>query len=260
MSLHPLSSVTPEAAAFDYEGDPYPVRPDLVEAYRAAWADIAQPGSWWTGPQRVAIAHEVRKARSCALCAERKAALSPFAVGGDHDTHALLPPPAVDTIHRLTTDASRLTKSWLDGLERDGLSNGAYVELLGVVVAVTSIDAFHDALGTPLEPLPIAIDGDPTSYRPEGLVDQGAWVPMLSGRAARGPEADLYDGLPIAANVIAAMSLVPDAVRLLKTLSIAQYLPFADVANPAAAGNRAISRAQIELVAGRVSALNECFY
>jgi len=62
------------------------------------------------------------------------------------------------------------------------------------------------------------------------------------------------------ANVIAAMSLVPDAVRLLRTQSAAMYLEMSDIGNPASNGDRALSRPQIELIAGRVSAINDCFY
>jgi hypothetical protein len=61
-------------------------------------------------------------------------------------------------------------------------------------------------------------------------------------------------------NVVRAMSLVPDAVRQLRELSAAQYLPLQQVTDVRAEPGRALSRAQIELVAGRVSALNECFY
>jgi len=57
------------------------------------------------------------------------------------------------------------------------------------------------------------------------------------------------------------MSLVPDAVRWLKELSAAQYLSMDgaemfDFVN----GKGPLSRAQTELIAGRVSAVNECFY
>jgi hypothetical protein len=41
---------------------------------------------------------------------------------------------------------------------------------------------------------------------------------------------------------------------------VAQYVPIEQVPDPSADPGRALSRAQIELVAGRVSALNECFY
>lgn len=257
-----LADATPalDPTAFRYEGTPYPVRADIADAHRQAWRAIGRPGSWWTGAERIAIAAEVRCAHDCSLCAARKAALSPFSLTGAHDGGDALPPAAIDAVHRLATDASRLTKAWLEALASHGLTVGHYVELLSVVVAITSIDAFHRALGLPLEALPAAEAGTPTGYQPEGLRHGKAWVPMLPIRGARGAEADLYDGLPMAPNVLAAMSMVPDGVRLLKLLSSAHYLRPADVGNAAASGDRAITRAQIELVAGRVSALNECFY
>ena len=61
-----------------------------------------------------------------------------------------------------------------------------------------------------------------------------------------------------APNVIRALSLVPDEVRGLKELSAAQYVPLKALFDLRA--GRAIDRSQIELLAGRVSALNECFY
>ena len=56
------------------------------------------------------------------------------------------------------------------------------------------------------------------------------------------------------------MSLVPDAVRTMKTLSTAQYVPIHAVGDITWSEGRALDRRQIELVAGRVSALNDCFY
>ena len=60
-------------------------------------------------------------------------------------------------------------------------------------------------------------------------------------------------------NVIRALSLVPDEVRTMLATSDVHYLPIADVMNPQAQG-RALERAQIELLAARVSALNQCYY
>jgi hypothetical protein len=59
--------------------------------------------------------------------------------------------------------------------------------------------------------------------------------------------------------VIRALSLVPDEVRQLLDLSAAQYLSAPQMMQ-FGRDFRSISRAQIELVAGRTSALNECFY
>ena len=244
---------------FDYSGAAYPVRDDIPDAHRHVWSEIASPGRWWSGAERVEIASEVRRARDCALCAERKAALSPFSVEGTHDSDATLPEPAIDAVHRLATDAARLTRSWLEKLQAAGLSDGHYVELLGVVVAVVSVDAFHFALGLEPEPLPSPEPGAPTRVRPEGLVFDVAWVPMLDPKRVGEPESDLFPG-GRTANVVRAMSLVPEAVRLLQRLSQAHYVRMETVGNPASNEGRAISRAQIELIAGRVSALNECFY
>ena len=241
---------------FDYSDAAFPIRDDIPDAHRQAWSEIASPGRWWSGAERVAIASEVRRARDCALC---KAALSPSSPEGTHPGDATLPGPAVDAVHRLTTDVAGLTRAWLEKLQAAGLSDGHYVELLGVVVAVVSVDGFHFALGLEPEPLPSPEPGAPTRVRPEGLVSDVAWVPMLDPKRVGAPESDLFPRARTA-NVIRAMSLVPEAVRLLQRLSRAHYVAMETVANPASNEGRAISRAQIELIAGRVSALNECFY
>jgi hypothetical protein len=252
----------PGAEAFRYDACDFDIRDDIPAAHRRAWARLSAAGSWWTGEQCVAIAGEVRAAESCRFCAERREALSPNAITGVHDsapTAACLSEAAVDATHRITTDAGRLTRSFIDAIARDGVNDGGYVEMVGVVVTTLSIDRFHQALGLPLEPLPDPIAGEPSHYRPAGAKPSAAFVPMVSGRDAKGAEADLYEGLPVAANVLAALSLVPDAVRQLDDLSSAHYLPRREMTH-FDTSLRAISRAQIELLAGRVSALNECFY
>lgn len=242
---------------FDYSDT---IRSDMPAAYRAVWQMIAGPGNWWTGEDRVAIAAETRQARDCSLCEERKSALSPFSVKGEHTTVTNLPVPAIDAIHRIVTDPSRLTESWLRDSYTQGMTDGRYIELLGIVVAVISIDGFHRAMGLPLEPLPDPLPGKSSGYRPEGATDMGAWVDMVPPEAVAEGEADLYEGRKQTGNVIAAMSLVPDSVRMLKMLSAVQYLQMHEVTNPAANGGRDLTRSQIELIAGRVSSLSDCFY
>jgi hypothetical protein len=245
--------------AFDFADSPFEIRSDLVAAYVRTWKALAEPGAWWTGAQRVALAAESRAARDCPLCAERKQALSPYSVEGQHDgSESHLPEAAVDAVHRMVTDPTRLSQSYVEKLAANGLSDGHYVELLGVVVSIVSIDSFHRALGMPLEPLPAAQGGAPSGQRPVSAVADVGWVPMIPQGEARGDEADLYSAK--APNVLRAMSLVPDAVRCMRDLSTAQYIPLDQLADPSADPGRALSRSQIELVAGRVSAVNECFY
>ena len=54
------------------------------------------------------------------------------------------------------------------------------------------------------------------------------------------------------------MSLVPDHVRVLQHESTSHYVAMADIQNPTV--RRDLDRLQMELVAARVSAMNECFY
>ena len=244
--------------AFAYSNSPYPIRPDLPEAYRHAWQKLAEPGTWWTGSERVAIATEVRNAATCTFCAARKAALSPFApLEGTHNATTELPDKVIDIVHRLTTDPSRLTEQWLNDTMDEHLTKPHYVEIISVVVTTLCIDSFHRALGFELEPLPAPLAGAPSRYSPSGLETETSWVPMI-GQLDEAEE-DLWPKAR-SANVIRAMSVVPEAVRLLKVLSSAQYLEMRDVPNPHADGGRAITRAQIEFIAARVSAINDCFY
>lgn len=244
----------------DFSASLLPVRDDIVRAHRTWWERLAGPGTWWTGRERVAIAAESRAARGCALCAARRQAVSPNAVQGEHDVcdldAATLSAPAVEAIHRITTDASRLGRRFVEQLEADGLSDAHYVELLGIVSSLASIDACCRGLGVPLHALPEPRDGEPSRVRPAAARLDVAWVPMLPPDGARGSESDLWG--PRTGNVIRALSLVPDAVRDLQLLSAAHYVDergFTDLA-----GGRALSRSQMELLAARVSVLNECFY
>ncbi len=245
--------------SFDYADAGYGIREDIPAAHRAVWRKISELGNWWRGVDRVAFVQETRNARFCPACMKRKAALSPNAECGPHNASTDLPDVVLDIVHRITTDPSRLSKSWLESINAAGVTDEQYVELLGVAVAAISIDALHRALGLPLEPLPSPLTGEPDGYRPVGAGESGAWVPTVQPENAARAEADLYPG-GRTGNVISAMSLVPDSVRMLIRLSNAQYLPLKSVRTPGDNAGRALSREQIELLAGRVSALSDCFY
>jgi hypothetical protein len=247
--------------SFAYRNSTFPIRDDLIDAHRYAWDEIARPGNWWSGAHRVAIAAEVRQAWSCEYCAERKQALSPHTLTGSHSiVRAELPAAAIEAIHQITTDPSRLTKQWYERLLSDSFTDGHYVELVGILVTVVCIDKIHGALDVPLEPLPEPVGGAPSEARPTTAISSDqAWVPMIGAAAAAGTaEADLYPG-GRTGNVIMAMSLVPDAVRMLNRTQMAHYVDIGKLGF-AGEGHRAISRPQIELLAARVSALNDCFY
>ena len=244
---------------FDYGRAPLAIRPDLATAHRAYWEVLRRPGSWWTGAERVALAAASRSARDCVFCRERKQALSPYGVPGVHDHDGVLEERAVDAVHRVVTDQSRITQRWVDDNADHGLTHEAYVELVGVVVAVLSIDEFHRALGMELEALPSPEAGDIDRYRPQILSEDIGFVPTVPPEGAVGAERGLWpEGR--SANVIRALTLVPQAMKDWVALADAQYLSIAGMANFFKDDARSIDRMQMELLAGRVSAANRCFY
>jgi hypothetical protein len=257
----------------DYANSRHTVRHDLEAAHQRAWERLGQPGTWLTAAQRGAVAAAARQARSCGLCRDRKAALSPFAIDGRHDGDSALPPVWIDVIHRIVSDPGRLTRAWYDrtvgpqsegesegesegGLE-GGIDDGAYVEVVSIVAHVTAVDTFARGLGLPPWPLPEPAPGAPTRYRPAAARRHAAWAPQISLEECGAAEADFVKGAP--ANIRLALTLVPDEARSFFDLVAHQYIP-GPAMNDFDREYRAISHAQIELLAGRVSAINQCTY
>ena len=246
-------------AYYEYKESPFAIRQDLVDAYREYWQALSMPGNWFSGAERVAVAAEVRHALDCPFCAQRKQALSPYTMEGEHLAGEILPDRIVDAVHRVVTDQSRITPAWIEDNAAHGLGEEQYAELVGIVVAVFSIDEFNRALGLAPEPLPEPLPGEPDHYRPAQAQPGNGFLQMLPAEGATGAEADLWPA-GSNSNVLRALSLVPDAVRSWKSISNAQYLPFREILQFGGDTGRALNRMQIELVAGRVSSINECFY
>ena len=242
-----------------YTRPAYPIREDLAAAHSRAWAHIALPGTWWDGAVRVAIAAETRQALGCALCRERKVALSPSAVAGHHDSLGQLPEIVVEVVHRVRTDPSRLGERWYRGVIVNGLTEGEYVEIVSVVAHLAAVDTMARGLGLEALPLPDPQPGSPSHHRPQGAKRGGAWVPWVEPADASAAEGRIYPVDRPPANIMKAMSLVPDEVRSFFDLVTHQYLPGAAMRD-FAHEYRAITHAQIELLAARVSALNRCLY
>lgn len=244
-------------SAFDYRDAPVPVREDIVAAHNRAWRRIARPGTWHSGEIRVRIAAETRNAKACRLCAARKEALSPYGVEGEHDCLGGLSDATVEAVHRIATDPGRLTRKWYESLLADGLTAEQYVETVGVVCTTISVDTFARAMGMEPLPLPVPVAGEPIRVRPASAGQGAAWVPWILPDRAAEDEMDLFS--PIHANIHRAMSLVPAEARGFFDLVETQYLPhrqMRDFANEF----RAITHSQIELLAGRISAINQCVY
>lgn len=223
-------------AGFSYATTPVAVHDDIAQSHRDAWAQLARCGTWWTAAERLAIAERARHRFA-------RRAVPPW-LRDDPPSDGTIGPEAEAVVDRVSLDAGSIDRTWAtETIARIG--DGHYVELVSVVATVVMIDMFAEAVGVEVTPLPSIGDPDgvPDRRRPDGLGDIGAHVPAL-------------DPFP-AANVARALSLVPDANTLFRTVSVPAYSApgFARLT-----WDTPLSRPQVELVASRVAAMNECFY
>ena len=158
----------------------------------------------------------------------------------------------------MTHDPTRLSKSWFEGVIASGLAETAYVEIVAVIGIVHSVDVFCRTLDISAPALPAPVSGQPTRIRPVGAKHLDHWVATLAPEDLTPGDADIYADSN-AANIYRALSLVPDEVRSFRDLDDHLYLPANDIFD-LETDYRAISHAQIESIAGRLSANNQCLY
>ncbi len=217
---------------------PVPVRGDMATALRRSWADIGRPGTWWTGPERLAVAALAR--------AERIQRNEPPWNRDRGQPSTPLPEKAVEAARKIGADPAHLDREWANGVIAE-IGDSHYVELASVVVTTAAADAFCEAMGIDHEPLPEPEAGEPSRERPDGMGDIGAWVPVQVIDWKR-------------ANVARALSLVPEGVRTFFRMVAAMYSGTATDFEKMVWDHRPLGRPQVELLAARVSALNQCFY
>lgn len=221
---------------FDYQQQGYGVSDAVAEVHRSSWQNIAGCGHFFNGEQRIAIAQQARASR-----AQRDAAK--WLRKNLPDTPCLNK-TAVQCARIIGADAHQIDKSWAQ-LQIAEIGAAAYVELGSIVVTVTAIDAFNEAIGRAHENLPEPQVGVADGEFNQDVTDAGAYVPMV----------DPWPG----PNVSRAMSLVSDANALFMANVAAMYTGASNNFNQLV-WQGPLSRPQIELLAARVSSMNECFY
>ena len=211
---------------------------EILSSFKIVWDHLGRSGAWWTGPQRIAIAQHIRNSAPRPLWDK---------------------PPSIETlpdelvgeltifergvVERVTVEPSSIDiGAYQHILERMG--EDKYAELAAIVSQVVPIDHLHDALGIEREELPEAAEGPITMERPKGLVTNIGFLPTLPA-----------EGLPHVA-VALSLSLADNARRMLLVRSMYSGQTFDQMIWT----HRSLSRPQVELVAARTSALNECFY
>ena len=190
------------------------------------WQRLASPGTWWAGDERLAIAAAARSAYAF----------------GETATDQDLAAPAAEAAALLAHEPAAVTREQIRDWAARGLSTNHYVELIGLVAQLTAVDTFHRALELELEPLPEAEPGEPSLELPDTAATlTKAWVPMV------GPP-----------TIPTSLSAVPADMAALEAPHGPLYLTYEEMSDPAV--TRGLTRAQMELVASRTSAINECFF
>jgi hypothetical protein len=248
-------------ASHGRNGYPFAMRPQLSAELARGWSRIGQPGTWLTAAERVAVAAETRHALHCPLCAARKSALSPLAVPGAHASLGQLAPAEIEAIHRIRTDSGRIGDTWHHSL---ALPETRYIELVSIVVVTVAADTFRRAAGLPELPLPSPQPGQPTRRRPAGATPGPGFTHALRPEHVTQEDPNLFRETSElrerrGANIHLALSLVPDSMFHWWDMFEPMYLDGPEM-REFGTEVRAISHAQLEMLAARVAALNRCEY
>jgi hypothetical protein len=236
-----------------YADSDYPVRADIDAVHAVQLDRMAAPGTWGSGAQRRAVALAARRAGIDAGLLE--------ASGVDDDAPgAGLPETVRRVVEPLAVSPGELDRDFYEQALADGLSDAEYVEIVGVVARMTDLDVFARGIDVPLRPLPAARPGAPTRQRSDGAKVELAWVPTVPNAPEGGELAlSLYGDKP-KPYIVRALSLVPDELRNHLELEQAQYTRLDRVLDFGYRHYEALTRPQVEIVAGRISALNACFF
>lgn len=187
--------------------------------------NLASPGSFFTGADRLAFAAHARLARGLA------------------DTGPTLPPVVAAAVARVAAKAMDTRAHDVAAWEQDGREVLAYVELVAVVAQICSVDSYRIGTGAPLDALPDPVSGDPVPVVDDRAVTTNSWVPTVGPALAP-----------------TALSALPDESAAKRPVGATFYLTDEYVHKYDVEPGRELSRPQMELVASRTSWLNECFF
>jgi hypothetical protein len=192
----------------------------IDEVIDEQWRQLGEPGTWFDGSERVDV---VRGARS-----------GPSGV--------IVDPGSIEDVARLVSHgAASITADTVDRLDANGIDRAAYVEIVGIVSRVTAIDTFDRGIGRRPRSLPDRVDGVPSRAQVPEARRRAGWVPTVG-----------------AISPPTALSSVQREADDQETLHDVLYLPYSGMADLDA--ERGLHRTQMELVAARVSLLNDCVF
>ena len=218
------SRATPTPSRAPHEPSTDDIEPEFDALLDREWERLANPGTWWTGAERVTIAAEARAA-----------------VAGEPETGRLGNAPT-EAARRVAAAPAAVRAADVDDWDERGMNPFAFVELVGIVSRLIALDVASFGLGRELRPLPDPAEGEPTRERPEDAEVTSGWAPTV------GP-----------ATAPSSLSAVPPEAEAMFDLHGVLYASIEQMFDLRLDRN-GLNRPQIELVAARTSRLNDCFY
>jgi len=184
------------------------------------WGALGEAGTWLDGRQRLAVVQAAREL-AAAIPAE---------------------PRSIEDVARLVAGhASTITADTVDAIEAAGIDRSTFVEIVGIASRVAAIDTFDRGIGRSPRELPDTVGGNPSREPVNDARRRAGWVPTVG---AIGPPTALSSVRREAADQEALHSVL--------------YLSYGGMADLDA--DRGLHRTQMELIAARVSLLNDCFF
>ena len=235
-----------------YDDSTYPVRKDIEDIHADQFDQLKTPGTWGTSEQRLTIINEARRSAYHAGTLEEPS--NPGIV-----PNVELSEVARRVVKRLAIAPKDMDQPFYNQAIEDGLNDSEYVEIVGLVSRFTCFDIFARGIDIPLRPLPSPTSGAPSQKRPKEAVIEKAWVPTIPNFPEGGEIAKALFG-PWQPYIMRGLSLVPDEFTAHFDLEEVQYMPSAHFLEFDYQHHEGLTRPQVEIVAARVSALNECFY
>lgn len=215
---------------------------------------FSEAGTWGSAAQRRAVAALTRSVRAQAGQLESDG-------DGEADDNIALPAAVARLVREVALGGIGIDREFCAAVQAEGVTEGAYVEIVALVSRLVNLDVFARGIGVPPRPLAAADDTTaPAFERPPEAVDEGFFTASVPNAPAGGTMAKSIYGNTPAGNVFRAVSLVPAECRRVVALIEQQYFTGASLMDFAADNGHALSRAQIELVATKVSEHNQCFY
>lgn len=238
-----------------YMDSEFPVPELLDELHGNELTTLSSVGTWGTAAQRQAVANATRNARYAMGVQE-----SPDGARDDA-TDDSLPAAGKRVAEAVAQGGTKIDDDFFQQTLADSVTEGAYVEIVSVAARVVNLDVFARGIGVPLRELPSNSDQQTPSFeRPPEAVDEGFFAATIPNGPAGGATGESLYGNEFAGNILRTLSLVPAEARNVIRLVQTQYYDNSTFMDFSAQRHHALTRAQMEVVATKVSAHHQCFY